>query len=69
MFSLRRTLKKSCLSYEEMLTVLLDCEAIINSRPITFMSESESEVMPLTPSMFLQEIKEIGVLDLDQIEN
>lgn len=33
------------------------------------MSESESEVMPLTPSMFLQEIKEIGVLDLDQIEN
>ncbi|XP_033228963.1 uncharacterized protein LOC117180578 [Belonocnema kinseyi] len=29
---LRRTLKKSCLDYVEMLTVLLDCEAIINPR-------------------------------------
>ena len=65
---LRRTLKKSCLNYEEMLTVLLDCEAVINSRPITFMSE-KNEIVPLTPSMFLQEIKEIGVLDFDSIEN
>ena len=51
-----------------MLTVLLDCESVINSRPITFMSDSHNELMPLTPSMFLQEIKEIGVLDLDNIE-
>ncbi|XP_076247890.1 uncharacterized protein LOC143187553 [Calliopsis andreniformis] len=65
---LRRTLKRSCLNYEEMLTVLLDCEAVINSRPLTFMSEGKQEVVPLTPAMFLQEIKEIGVLDLDQIE-
>ncbi|KAK2575201.1 hypothetical protein KPH14_012609 [Odynerus spinipes] len=66
---LRRTLKRSCLNYEEMLTVLLDCEAVINSRPITFMSNDKQEVVPLTPAMFLQEIKEIGVLDLDRIEN
>ena len=66
---LRRTLKKSCLDYEEMLTILLDCEAVINSRPITFMSDNNHEVVPLTPSMFLQEVKEIGVLDLDRIEN
>ncbi|XP_051157995.1 uncharacterized protein LOC127279598 [Leptopilina boulardi] len=66
---LRRTLKRSCLNYEEMLTVLLDSEAVINSRPITFLSENDHEVVPLSPSMFLQEIKEIGVVDLDQIEN
>lgn len=65
---LRRTLKRSCLDYEEMLTVLLDCEAVINSRPITFLSESKQDVLPITPSMFLQEVKEIGVLDLDKIE-
>lgn len=65
---LRRTLKKSCLNYEEMSTVLADCEAIINSRPITFMSDDTQDVTPLTPSMFLQEVKEIGVLDLDNIE-
>jgi len=60
---LRRTLKRSCLDYEEMLTVLLDCEAVINSRPITFLSETKQDILPITPSMFLQEIKEIGVLD------
>ncbi|XP_015608204.1 uncharacterized protein LOC107274007 [Cephus cinctus] len=65
---LRRTLKKSCLNYEEMSTVLIDCEGIINSRPITFVSESENEIMPLATSNFLQEIKEIGVLDLDNVE-
>ncbi|XP_070515344.1 uncharacterized protein [Cardiocondyla obscurior] len=65
---LRRTLKKSCLDYEEMSTVLLDCEAVINARPITFLSDSEQNISPITPSMFLQEIKDIGVLDLDKIE-
>ncbi|XP_070518841.1 uncharacterized protein [Cardiocondyla obscurior] len=65
---LRRTLKKSCLDYEEMSTVLLDCETVINARPITFLSNSEQNISPITPSMFLQEIKDIGVLDLDKIE-
>ncbi|XP_043492371.1 uncharacterized protein LOC122517840 [Polistes fuscatus] len=65
---LRRTLRKSSLNYEEMMTVLLDCEAIINSRPITFLSENKQDLVPLTPSMFLQDTKEIGVLDLDRVE-
>ena len=65
---LRKTLRRSCLDYEEMLTILLDCEAIINSRPITFMADNDKDVIPLTPSMFLHEIKEVGVLDLDNIE-
>ena len=33
------------------------------------MPDSESEIRPLTPSDYLQVIKEIGVLDLDHIEN
>ena len=39
-----------------MLTVLLNCEVVINSRSITFMSE-KNEIIPLTQSRFLQEIK------------
>ena len=66
---LRRTLHKACLEYEEMLTVLLDCEAIINSRPISFQSDSSNEVTPLTPSHFLQDIREIGTVDLDEIDS
>lgn len=65
---LKRVLKKSCLSYEEMITVLCDCEAVMNLRPITFMSDEKQEFVPLTPSMFLQQLQEIGVIDLDQIE-
>ena len=65
---LRRSLKKSCLGSEEICTVLLDCEAVINSRPITFLSDNDNEIAPLTPSHFLREIREIGVLDLDYIE-
>ncbi|XP_018343350.1 PREDICTED: uncharacterized protein LOC108749269 [Trachymyrmex septentrionalis] len=65
---LRRILKKACLSYEEMLTVLYDCEAVINSRPLTAMSDNAQDFVPLTPSMFLQEIKEVGVLDCDFLE-
>ena len=61
---LRRTLKKSCLNYEEMLTTLIDCEAVIDSRPFTYLLDSHDEIVPLTPSMFLQEVKEIGVIDL-----
>ncbi|XP_017889188.1 uncharacterized protein LOC108630395, partial [Ceratina calcarata] len=52
---LRRTLKKTYLRFEEMMTTLTDCEAVINSRPITFLSDSQEDIMPLTPSMFLHE--------------
>ena len=51
-----------------MLTVLCDCEAVINSRPLTAMSDNAQDFVPLTPSMFLQEIKEVGVLDCDFLE-
>ena len=51
-----------------MATVLVDCEAVINSRPLTFLSDNAHDIVPLTPLMFLQEVKEIGVLDLDFIE-
>ena len=66
---LRRTLKKSCLDIEEMTTVLIDCEAVINARPVTFVSENDNEIAPLTPSHFLKETEEIGVLNLDKIES
>lgn len=40
---------------------------VINLRPITFMSDGFEEAISLTP-MFLQDIKEIGVLDLVKVE-
>lgn len=65
---LRKTLGKSSLTYCEMETMLCDCESIINSRPLTYISDDQNELAPITPAMFIQEIKENGVPELDVIE-
>ncbi|KAJ8872019.1 hypothetical protein PR048_028359 [Dryococelus australis] len=45
-----------------------DCEAQINSRPITYLSDDNAYPVPLTPSMFLKYIQDIGVPDCDANE-
>ncbi|XP_031356633.1 uncharacterized protein LOC116180668 [Photinus pyralis] len=64
---LRKVLGRISLSYEELITVLIDCEAVINARPITYLSADSNDLAPLTPSMFLQEVPEIGIPDCDYI--
>ncbi|GBM14542.1 hypothetical protein AVEN_249441-1 [Araneus ventricosus] len=54
--------------FEELCTVLCDAEDIINSRPLTYLSEDNEDLVALTPAMFLQDVKEIGVPDIDQID-
>ncbi|GBM20413.1 hypothetical protein AVEN_222114-1 [Araneus ventricosus] len=57
---LKRVLVKAYLSHEEM-TVLCDCEAIINSRLLTHVSENDKDFTPISPSMFIQDIREWAV--------
>lgn len=64
---LRKILGKASLSYESLYTVLCDTEAIINSHPLTYISEDPNDLKPLSPSMFLQEIRECGVSDCDML--
>ncbi|GFS57548.1 putative pro-pol polyprotein [Trichonephila clavipes] len=54
---LRKNLGRSCLSYEELQTLVCECESVMNSRPLTYIS-----------SMFLQDIPLNDVPDLDQIQ-
>ncbi|GFX08527.1 DUF5641 domain-containing protein [Trichonephila clavipes] len=61
--------EKACLTYEELYTVVCDSESVINSRPLTYLSEDQEDLVALTPAMFLQEIKENGVPDLDLIDS
>ncbi|GBM68029.1 hypothetical protein AVEN_75871-1 [Araneus ventricosus] len=51
-----------------MSTILCDCKALINSRPLTHVSESE-QLVPISPSSFLQDIKEWSTPDLDAIDH
>uniref|UniRef100_A0ABD2X9A7 Integrase catalytic domain-containing protein n=1 Tax=Trichogramma kaykai TaxID=54128 RepID=A0ABD2X9A7_9HYME len=64
---LKRSLGRSSLNYEEMTTVLCECEAIINARPISYSSDDKEGLLAITPDMFLKEIDDEKVPDLDQI--
>ncbi|UYV63786.1 hypothetical protein LAZ67_2005619, partial [Cordylochernes scorpioides] len=52
-----RILGQSSVYYEEMSTILCDAEAIINSRPLTYIHEDFDSLIPLSPSMFLHDSK------------
>ncbi|KAJ8872048.1 hypothetical protein PR048_025649 [Dryococelus australis] len=61
---LRRTLRRAAVASDELHTIICDCEAQINSRPITYLSDDNADLyigVPLTPSMFLQDVQYIGV--------
>ncbi|KAG8187196.1 hypothetical protein JTE90_020065 [Oedothorax gibbosus] len=53
---------------EELSTVLCEAESLINSRPMTYISEDVDDLKVLSPSMFLNEIEEFGVADFEEID-
>ncbi|UYV81333.1 hypothetical protein LAZ67_20000811 [Cordylochernes scorpioides] len=65
---LRKILGQARLEFEELYTIICDTESLMNSRPLTYMSEDVEDLSPLTPALFLHDLKEIGVPDLDSIE-
>src|SRR5436190_3420933 len=65
---LRRTLGKSSSTYEELYTVLCDCESALNARPLTYVSSDSEDLIPLSPSLFMQDISNNEILDIDEME-
>ncbi|GFW04050.1 integrase catalytic domain-containing protein [Trichonephila clavipes] len=57
--------RNAVLTYEELLTVLCDCESIVNSLPLTYVSEDSDDLIPLTPAMFMMSNASLDVTDLD----
>lgn len=49
---LRKSIGRNCLSHDELLTLIVEVEAVLNSRPLTYVS-SEDVNEPLTPSHLL----------------
>ena len=48
---LKKSLRTARLTYEELLTLLIKVEGVLNSRPLTYLCEDEGE--PLTPSQLV----------------
>ncbi|XP_035231542.1 uncharacterized protein LOC118203369 [Stegodyphus dumicola] len=65
---LRRILGRKSLDYEELKTIC-DCEATINSRPLTYIEDNSESVKPLTPVCFLESIPSSETTDLDEIDS
>ncbi|GBN50274.1 hypothetical protein AVEN_255564-1 [Araneus ventricosus] len=62
------SINDSMLSFEELETVICGCESVINSRPLTYISEESRELVHLTPSMFLIENRCSDVTDFEAID-
>lgn len=50
---LKKILQRASLKFEELQTVLAEVEAILNSRPLTYVFSDAREAEPLTPGHFL----------------
>ena len=48
--------------------MLCECEAIINARPLTPLTDQKEGLVAITPEMFLKEIRQDAAPDLDQLE-
>ncbi|GFW36337.1 integrase catalytic domain-containing protein [Trichonephila clavipes] len=65
---LRRVLGKSIVNYEELLTIVCDCESIINARPLTHKHEDPNELLPLYSAMFIHGNSNSETPGLDQVD-
>lgn len=70
---LKRILGNKKLNRPTLETCLCEVEAVINGRPLTFVTEDPNDLIPLTPSMFLQdlmetEFPEVRVLNANQLQ-
>lgn len=59
---IKKTVGKSSLTYDELLTVITEVEAVLNSRPISYVSMDDLEE-PLTPSHLLTGFRVLSLPD------
>nr|CAI5867597.1 unnamed protein product [Callosobruchus analis] len=66
---LEKTLGCASLDYDDLTTVLCECESVVNSRPLTCLSEDPKDFVALSPSMFLRDQFKTGLPDCDAVDH
>jgi hypothetical protein len=64
---LKRTLGRASLRFEELRTLLVEVEAVVNSRPLTYQYDNPEEGSELTPAHFLLGRPQGGLLDVQLV--
>ena len=67
--SLRKAIGKLCLTYDQLLTILKEVEAVVNSRPLVYIEDDINSSMTLTPSHFLTLNPTEGIPTYDADDN
>ena len=63
--SLRKSIRKICLNFDQCQTVLTEVEAVLNSRPLVYVGADLNSGLTLTPAHFLNLNPKTGVPHLD----
>lgn len=63
--ALKATIGRANLTYEQLETTLIEIEATINSRPLTYLSSDSSALKPLTPADFLLDTGITSIIDIN----
>ncbi|CAL8130362.1 unnamed protein product [Orchesella dallaii] len=66
--TLRKVLGKASLDFEELETVLCEVEAVVNQRPLTYISEDDKDLEPLSPYLFLTGNKTADIPEADVVD-
>ena len=67
--TLRKTIGKASLGNEQLLTVLKETEAVVNSRPLVYTADDIQSPITLTPAHFLTLNLKIGIPVLETDED
>lgn len=59
--------RASLVAYEDLLMLVCDCEAAVNSRPLTYVSNDSDDLVALTPAMFLRDLANTSMPDCDEV--
>ncbi|UYV84571.1 hypothetical protein LAZ67_X002655 [Cordylochernes scorpioides] len=65
---LRSVLGSACVTNEELQTLLCDVEAVVNNRPLTYVSEDDDELAPLTTNKLINNCGSSILPEADEVE-